>query len=380
MRLRLALAFVLVLGAAACGTGPGEQLRIVRATVDRAGARAHDYTYVDETLDGKERIVVEGHSYDDLRYEGVVSLNGKQLYEMIVSEDAVALRIIDKAATQSAISRVSKDPLTDKALMDGRWVVDFIGAPPLNIVRATRSESSDKSDDSGSSGSNAPARDSNPIGNDPFFSAADALRYTQRNLIFGVGEFNPDDIEYNPADDPWRADADRDLRDKGIRRWDYRQPQLPPRAGRGAAQRLPFAIHFRKMALYVKGERAFEVQEQISVRDRKEFRRAESGRSARYFIQLRDAALRGAVSSPFRERRMTYTISPFTGGPITLPTNAEKGLLKNVIGERGLPSLFHFKVIGQGEGGVPVLPGGLPGASAAPARTKAPAASPSTNP
>ncbi len=340
---------------AACGTNAAQEQRRILGDIERAQSNPHGFKYVDQTLDGSDSIVVEGSASDDFRYDGTVSHNGKKLYRMIVSDDAVALQLIDRAATKSVVDYATRlDPVTGQALADGKWVVDFAGAPALNVVKVAKGDT-----EQGTAAQPQASRAVNPIGDDPFFDAADALHYTLRTIGggFGMAAFNPDDVEYNPADDPWKDDAQKNLRGQGIRRYDLRQAPLPGRAQRGATQRLPGAAAFRKMAIYVRGSSAFEIKEQISLRDRREFRRAEEGRAAKYYLQLRDAALGGALASPLRERKMTLDIEPFDGAPIVVPGDAVKGILKDVIGERGLKSLFKFKVIGQNTGGVAVLPG-----------------------
>jgi hypothetical protein len=54
---------------------------------------------------------------------------------------------------------------------------------------------------------------------------------------------------------------------------------------------------------------------------------------------------------------MDYVLEPFTGGPITLPVDAVRGILADVIGDPGLLALFKFSVIGGGSASAGVVAG-----------------------
>ncbi|MEX2537790.1 MAG: hypothetical protein WD646_03965 [Actinomycetota bacterium] len=300
-------------------------------------------------MDDSRRVSVIGRVQDDFLYSGTVKVGGRDLYQMVVSDDAVALRLIDLAGTQRVIDLArTVDVTTADALAQGRWVIDHTAAPALRA--SGRQEPAD--DEEKAEGIGAVAQ-VNPIGDDPFFDAASVLQYAERSFRAAtVARFNPEDIEYNPADDPWRSDSERELEDQGIRRFDIVQPFLPSRAERGQQQRLPSLAHFRKMVVYLKGEDAIEVQEQVSLADRKEFRRAEVGRTAQYNLKIRDDARRGAIAEPLRERRMVFRVEEFEDVTISLPRTAEPGLLREVLGEGGLKSLFDFKTIGGGPAAV----------------------------
>ncbi len=360
--------------AIACGSGGGRgtNIRHVVNALGRSDNRSHSFTYFDETLDGKTRITVEGRVEDDFRYAGTVSLNGTPMFEAIVSDDAVAVRLLNVGAFGQVVEEArAGDAPTAQALADGRWVIDHTAAPEPS--GAASSEGGDEESASDTSDS----ADETQIGNDPFFDAADAIRYSQdafRGSI-AVQPFNPEDIDYNPADDPWASDVDRDLDAEGVRRFDLVQPPLPPRPSRGDTARPPGVASFRKMIVYLKGERAQEVREQISIRDRVEFRRAEQGRTARYYLELRDAALNGGTLEPMRERRMNLELKPYKGGSIELPTDAQDGFLTEVLGSTGLRSVFGFKYIG---GGAQVLASPAPTALSTPSASQTPASAATT--
>ena len=335
------------------------------------------FSYVDATLDDSQRVSVVGRVQDDFLYSGTVKIGGSDLFEMVVSDDAVALRLIDLEATKLVIDFARTiDPKTADGLAGGGWVIDHTAAPALRAA-----ERREPADDEGTTGSDVgTVAQVNPIGDDPFFDAASALQYAQRSFrTTAVTRFNPEDIEYNPADDPWQSDAERTLEDQGIRRFDLIQPPLPLRAERGQQQRLPTLAHFRKMVVYLKGADAIEIREQVSIADRKEFRRAEVGRTAEFYLGVRDNAFRGAIAEPVRERRMIYRVEGFEDVAVSLPQEAVDGFLAEVLGERGLKSLFVFKNIG----GTPAALAGTgpaPGASpTASSTSSAPTGSPAVS-
>ncbi len=366
----------MLLMAASCGASAGEETRDVLDALTRTGSRSRSFSYIDATLDDSQRISVVGRVQDDFLYTGTVKMGDRDLFEMVVSDDAVALRLIDLEATSSVIELArTVDPTTGTALAQGRWVIDHTAAPALRA-----GQRQEPAEDEGSDSAVGTLAQINPIGDDPFFDSASALQYAQRSFRATTAtRFNPEDLEYNPADDPWRSDAERDLEDQGIRRFDISPPLLPLRAERGQQQRLPSLAHFRKMVVYLKGADALEIQEQVSLTDRKEFRRAEVGRTAQYYLGIRDNAIRGAIAEPLRERRMIYRVERFEDVAVSLPQEAEGGLLTEVLGERGLKSLFAFKTVGGTPAaldGASPTPGGSPTPSAtASAPTSSPAAS-----
>jgi hypothetical protein len=338
---------------AACGTSAGEETQNVLAAIARSEDRSRSFTYTDATLDGGQQFTVRGRVQDDFLYAGTVSAGEKELYEMVVSDDAVALRLIDLESTKPIVELARRiDTATGSALSEGHWVIDHSAAPELRA--AARQDPAEGADDTEA----VAPREVNPVGDDPFFDAAGALSYADRSFRGSfVTRFNPEDLEYNPADDPWRADKERELETGGVRRFDIVQPPLPPRASRGQQQRLPSLAHFRKMVVYLKGDEALEVQEQISLSDRREFRRAEVGRTAQYYLGIRDAAMRGAVADVVRERRMVYRVGGFEDVEVSLPVDAENGLLREVLGDAGLKALFDFHTIGgRAAAALPAVP------------------------
>jgi hypothetical protein len=365
---------------AACGEGSrvGALARDVGDALGRTRDLSRTYRFTDYTLDGSQKIEVIGRIQDDLKYAGVVSVDGHKVYEEIVSDDSVALRILDSERAKKVIDTANRvDPISGRALAEGRWVVDHTVAPPLLAARVETEDEDERTADKAATETRGPA-----IGDDPFVDSAQTVNYAIR-VVRGspnVQRFNPEDIDYVEQDDPFRADAEIDLEEQGIRRYDLQQPPLPRPAQRGQRQRLPSVDTFRKMAVYVKGERAIKLRERIAIDERTEFRRAEEGRTAKFYLVLRDAAKQGAISGEMRERTMEYEIMRTGTVNVSLPANAEEGLLSNVLPD--LKSLFKFKYIGTdapggaGAGPLPSAPVESPTAPGAPAASAAPISSP----
>lgn len=368
MSVRLAAALLLALAAlgSACGSGGGlrGEAREVTEALAETRVESRQYRYTDASLDGETVYTVDGKVHDDLRYSGTVSRNGRPLFQQIVSDDSVALRIRDPEALAEVLQVAERrDPITARALREGRWVVDHTVAPPL-LAAAVAEE--DRTADQPTLGSRR------AVGDDPFIDAAQVVNYVDRAVRSGfrLARFNAEDIDYNALDDPWRDDEESALEDAGIRRYDLELPALPPPAGRGQQQALPGAVHFRKMAIYVKGERVVEVREQIAIADRREFRRAEGGQAAQYYLRLRDDALGGAVRDTLRERRMTYEVTSYGDVDVRLPDDVVEGFLGETL--EALKASYGFEFFGGRGSGVPAIPGVTPASS--------PGASPAASP
>lgn len=293
---RLFVGFVLLsLVAAACGKGGRvELLRTVNRSIDRTRTTPHAFVYTEHLLDSNRTIQINGEMQDDFRSSATMSINGKPVLQQVVSDDALAMRVLDKDAVKPFMTAVKRQSdYAAKALNDGKWVIDHQGAPPLVAPKTTASTIA--------------------IGADPLI---DASTYVYQYLHAAIdqagamGEFNPDAIEYNPLDDPFKEDVGKHLRQNGIRRFDTVLVPLPGPAPRGTPQVLPSTFHFRKMAFYLRGSRLLEVKEQIKITDRPEFRRAENGRAAQFFLKLEAAALAGKTRDVIRQRDLDVVLTP----------------------------------------------------------------------
>lgn len=290
---------------AACGTGTGRarQLRIVNEALDEAQQTSREFEYVERIPKPEREIKIRGSVQDDLRSTATLSIDGQDVLTQTVSDDAIAIRVLNNDLAKPLIEFVTKqDKDAGAALGSGKWIIDHQGAPDLIGPRTSEGTF---------------LAGENPI----LDSTVYAFQYFDEAIkeSAGVVEFNPDAIEYNPLDDPWNEDAKRDLVGDGIRRYDIGQPQLPRPTARGTQQALPGTRHFRKMVFYLKGEEVTRIAEQIKISDRPEFRRAAAGRAAQYYVELMHQAVEGATRDPVRERSMEYEITKGDGPPIELP-------------------------------------------------------------
>lgn len=341
VRLATGAALLALLGSACGDGGPGEELRMVRSALDRTDLQSREFTYAEVT--DEQRVVVRGREEDDLRYQATVSIDGTDVFEGIISEDALALRLVDpQAAPQVVETAMGTDEELGEALAEGRWVLDFTAAPPVVPERGSEGELG--------------------LGRNAFLDAFYLPKYLDDAVLEGAGmtRFNPEGLDYNPRDDPWAEDADRNLQDRGLQRFDLLLPPLPRRSERGTQQALPSVEHFRKMAFYLKGRSLVEVREQIDIDDRQEFRRAAQGRAAEYYLELLDAARGGYTQEPVRERRMRYEVRSLgSADPVRLPDEAVTGTMGPIVGSSGLGSLFADPSAPRQPSGPDDLPPGI---------------------
>lgn len=319
-----AAAVVLALLVGACGSGgaAGEEIRLVRSALQRTDAQGRTFTYTEVT--GDQRVEIRGKEEDDLRYQGLVTIDGVDVFEGIISDDAFALRLVDPArAPEVVAAAMAEDEVLGTALQEGRWVVDHTAAPA--VIQERREGRS-------------------TVGANPFLDVFYLFQYLPQAINDGASmeRFNPEDLQYNPEDDPWSEDAERNLQDRGVRRYDLVLPGLPSRSARGTEAALPSIEHFRKMAFYLKGREVLEIREQVDITDRREFRRAAQGRAADYYVELMQAALSGFTQEPVRQRRMRYQVGEFSSDiTVGVPAEAEAGTLTQTVGDEGLGALFE---------------------------------------
>jgi len=250
---RLALAatvFAIVGGLTGCGeedTG----LQAVRDALDATRSLPNRFVYTVSTPeDGAFQ--VRGLVEDDFRYKARLLRGSTTVFDEVVSDDAIAVRFADPELLGAYIDDSQRD-LADldtnltgvnvvDALQAKRWVLDAAGAPSLtDQTRAARNQ-----------------------GKDPVFDALGIYAYVEQAMAeaFAVQEWGPDDL--SPA---YRSSEDvfpRPSEDSGVSRYDLVRPFLPPiGATGGAADDLPAAKHFRKMAIYVKDGLIIRVMERI---------------------------------------------------------------------------------------------------------------------
>jgi hypothetical protein len=276
-RLRL-LAIVTALAVVAAGCGRKNEDRDEALAAVRGSATLPRAFEITETI-GEQDVVVSGAIGDDFRYRARVSVDGRPLYEQIVSDDALAIRVLDRDRLAAALG-VGLSPTgsteADTALREGRWVVDPTGAPPIT----------------------ASVRRGGPVaGRDPVAQAIAYYGYVERLIgqVF-VARYDEESIDYKPSEDPWAADAPDS--ESGIDRYDLIRPPLPRPAdqqGGSATRNLPGEQHLRKLSVYVRGNRAFEIRERIQFDERLDD-------AIEYLeTQLKEANLPEAFLKEFRE-------------------------------------------------------------------------------
>ncbi|HVE75384.1 MAG TPA: hypothetical protein VND22_01310 [Actinomycetota bacterium] len=307
----LTLLIVLAVAAPACqkeDTAADELL----AALAKTERQSREFVYSDSSQGIKQEAV--GKVQDDLRSQTLVRLDGQDLAEAIISDDALALRFINvdlipgfRLGVESGFlgSRV-----TGQAMLEGRWVIDYDAAPPL-LPTVT---------DEGSI----------EVGNNPGVDAAYIFHYARRAIDEGrqVWDFNKDDlINYRPSEEIKSIpEPEKDL---GIKRYDILPPALPRRSQRGTQSALPGTAHFRKMSFYVKGGEVLEIKELIDFERHPDFKKAREGKGPQYHLRLLESVRQGKAREPIRVRQMSYRfVNLGQSVDIQLPLEAVPGNLE----------------------------------------------------
>jgi len=314
---RIALASAFILLAVACdpATTPTQEVAKALEKVEVV-SRQFEYreTYRDRT------IIVRGTIEDDFRYQATLNVDGVDALEVVVNDDALALRLIDAAkipALSDINSLVGGSEIIANALRSGQWVLDPRAAPPL---QAPLSEEG-----------------SIVVGKNPILDAVYVFQYVRRAIDEGrqVWFFNPDDPqEYRRIEDPFPP-PNKDAR---VKRYDILQPQLPRRSQRGTSASLPTASHFRKVAFYVKQGKLLEIREKIDYEARREFKQALKGEGPKFHLTLLKVVRQGKTREPIRVRTMSFKIiREGAGVKIEIPqTNVLSASLGGLFGPDGL--------------------------------------------
>jgi hypothetical protein len=285
---RKILLILLPLGllATACGpdTTDGDELN---RFLGRSEDMPHEFVYEEKTSDTTVRVT--GKIEDDMRMQGLLTIDGIQVMEAVVNDDALALRVMDASkvpGTENLVTLVGGSQVVANALLSGQWVIDYSAAPPFI----------------------APKTDYGSLqtGSNFVLDALYIFQYARAAVLNGrtVWFFNPDDILYFPDRDPHPQPND----DLGISRYDVLQPPLPPRSARGTESALPTNAHFRKIAFYVKDGRVFRISEKIDFESHQDFIDAQKGRGLSYHLQLLDSVRQGNAREPIRVRDMSYEL------------------------------------------------------------------------
>lgn len=358
MRRVFPLLLVGLLVAPACGEPfrPRERTLGFVTTTERL---AKQYVYTEEAA-GK-KVAVSGRIEDALRYQQTLRLEGSDVLEEIVSDDTIAVRVMDAVklpAFASGTVAAGEHPLVIETLRSGGWVLNPSGAPPLEGSKV---------------GEGGP-------GADPLLDAVSVLRYV-RNAIqqaANVKQYREDDLDpaYRPAYDPFPKPDDK----AGIRRFDLIRTALPlpDQALGGGLAAFPKTSTFRKMAIYVKGEVIVRVLEDIDVDGHEDFVEARQ-KGRKRVLSLLGAIKSGQAQERIRPRKMSVAFT-FPGGKIAIRTPDDA-----LTAGFNLDGLFQGLAFGEGgfgggggAPGQPLPPGGE--ATPPPEGTGTPAADGSPSP
>lgn len=223
----------------ACGDRVDDRDRLLQA-VRRTSNQPLTFSYREET--GGRKLSVEGVVEDDFRYAGRLSLDGTPLFEQVVADDSLGLRVL--SPDQLPASALTPTPQADEALRGQSWVVDPVGAPALTSAK----------------------KRTGPVGGrDILAEAYDYLASVEVAIseAVTVHRYSDEALYYKPSEDPFPTPAE----DSGVTRYDLERPRLPRATdggGAGAAQRIPAERHFRKLSVYVKDGYVQRVLERVA--------------------------------------------------------------------------------------------------------------------
>jgi hypothetical protein len=332
-------AFLVATLGSGCGRKHVSDAERLRGIMAATAGVPHRFVYEEAT--SRAKITVKGAVEDDFRYKAAVSLNGTLALEEVARDDALADRVLAPAAfgvfvrkAQAPSARgggaaveqvtpsgpapdVQATPEVVRALGAQQWVLDPVGAPSLL----------------------ASASEKHPLGADPIYDSLTVFRYVELAMreSWRVKKFNPDDLDYKPKEDPFPKPG----RHSGVDRYDLERRRLPrPQdlAGAQANQVIPGTNHFRKLSVYVKGNRVIQVLEQIDVESRlDDLQRNYDVKIPTSFpvdkridiaIESINAVRRGQGIDPIRVRTMSLQLIDMgTATSVELPDAPVKGSL-----------------------------------------------------
>lgn len=296
-RFRLArLLIVAVLLAGACGKQADAEKDVGRA-IERTQREPRGIAY-EEVLDDGTRTRVDLLITDDYRYKAQVSVDGEPALDVVVRDDALAVRVIDVDAAAKAVGEAVA------AATEGGGVGTTPGLPQTpggDPAAAAAAASQAGGGTEGASGAVAPPSPeviqaletrnwvTDPAGAPELFSPTagrvleegeggiiapvlEALRGLQTvdNAIRQAGyiaRFN----EENPDYDKRVETFPKPERGSTVIRYDLFAPPLPnpnQSIAAGTSDNLPDEQHFRRMAIYVDKGEVVSVQEAIQIHPR----------------------------------------------------------------------------------------------------------------
>ena len=249
--------------AAGCGKAEQDALKDVRAALRKTAELSYRYTYDVELPVARAAWEVRGIIEDDLRFKTQLSFDGKPAMEEVISDDALATRVLvpdilkiyenpqggrgDTGNRQGDAEEKLAPPLEVKsALAAGHWVMDPSGAPALL----------------------GGAVDMRALGADPLYDSLTMFQYVEQVLrVNGVYEFNDDALDYRPQEDPFRDNLPQKLfPGRKVKRYDVGRPPLPKASDTQAGNQLtPGMEHFRYMAIYIEDGVIIRIDETINL-------------------------------------------------------------------------------------------------------------------
>jgi hypothetical protein len=256
---------------------------LVLDALDHAISTPHTFVHVDQDLNHKT--TVSGQLADSLRYQLLLNVDGKPIWQQVVRDDAVADLFVDPsqvttyagAGSSPAVNVVSDyqmlarflpknvpPPPFDKlprtkpiqptlallALQQGKWVVDKVGAPK-NLNLGTASEQ---------------------LATSPFLRPLLMLSAVREEVDKlepqWIKKYSKDDLSpfFKPKDDPFPQPS------PGIDRYDVSQAPLPTitATSRNSLPDPPRMESLRKLAIYMKDGKVVQIRENYDVLDRLE--------------------------------------------------------------------------------------------------------------
>ncbi|HEV7886260.1 MAG TPA: hypothetical protein VGO92_01790, partial [Acidimicrobiales bacterium] len=192
----------------ACGKRNTDQetLRKIVEHTRRLGAK---FEYHDDRPDSK--VEVQGLVEDDFRFKTRVFYDGQPAFDEVVSDDVLAMRVLDPSRLGLLVDRKQADPKTESELQgvsvidvlrSRRWVQDPTGAPVVSGLGQTEAT----------------------LGVDPAIDAVTSLDYTLAaiNQSAGVRKWDKDSLSptYARTEDPFEQPS----RESGITRYDLARP------------------------------------------------------------------------------------------------------------------------------------------------------------
>jgi len=362
-RVRLLLALVVAFtGSVACGTridAKKDSVAAIRRTEGEPRGIAYEKVAADGTITRVDLLVS-----DDYRYKAQVSVDGQPALDVVVRDDALAVRVLDVDAAADAVGEAvaaatsgggavvatvpelseesgteadpdstatpstavaAPTPEVIQALETRNWVTDPTGAPELFSATAG------KVLEEGEGGIIAPV-----------LEALRSLQATENALqqAASVNRFNEENPNYDPRVDTFPKPASG----SDVLRFDLFPPALPsPNQSLGSAQdSLPDNQHFRRMAVYIDNGRVSHVLETIEINPR-----LLDDIEGRYDIDLpledEPRAARMAVDE-LNAQRVAAGLDPIDAGTVTLevldidgteaillPTEGATGNLKGLV-------------------------------------------------